>query len=609
MQALILAAGRGSRLKNITRQRPKALVPFRGETPLQRSLRLLAARREIEEIVLVVGYQAEAIRALVGDAVGSVPVRYVYNDDWACTNNIHSFWLARHALHDDFLLLECDLVFDEEVLRRALEEEPGYNAILVDLFQPWMDGTLIEVRDGRMELMSKARQRSGFDPARAYKTVNIYRFRLDFFRDVLAGNLELYLKNMGTNAYYETVLGALLYWGYPDLRLVDVNGCRWYEIDDRIDLQRAEHLFAGPDECYDRLTAMHGGYWKYDVLDFSYLYNAYYPGPDYYAGLAARLPSLIGSYPSCLREINELLAAWLGVERPCVTAANGSAELIRLLVRGRFRQMTVPVPTFNEYLHVGDSTRIDLMPLEPPDFRLEPSRVVAHVRSSGSDALVLVNPGNPTGQLLALPEMQYLLSELRDLRGIIVDESFMDFADPPASLHSEFTRHPNLVVLKSISKSYGVAGLRLGYALSVDTGLIAALSAEMPIWNLNSLAEDFIEYQIKNAAAYQASCARVREDRERLRRALRRIPGLRVHPSAANYFFCELPAEHSSPAVARSLFAAHGILVKDCSGKPGLGDRHLRVAVRTPADNERLVESLRQVLAIPVQEGDRRSAG
>lgn len=599
MQALILAAGRGSRLKNLTREQPKALLPFRGEPLLCRNLRLLAERPEINEIVLVVGYQATVIQALIGDRVGSVPVRYVHNPDWSTTNNIHSFWLARDALHEDFLLLECDLVFDEELLRRAIEDEPEHNAILADHLRPWMEGTVIEFFDGRMEMVNNVRQKAGLDPAHAYKTVNIYRFRADFFRGALLGNLELYLKHMGPNAYYETVLGALLYWGYPDLRLVCVEGCRWYEIDDQMDLAQAEYLFAEPVERYAHLTSSHGGYWKHEMLDFSYLYNPYYPGPDYYEALAKRLPDLVGSYPSCLREINDLVAAWLGVDSRFVTAANGSAELIRLLMHRRCRQVTVPVPTFNEYLRTAAGTQCDSLPLTPPKYQIDVAQLVAHVRAVGSDTLVVVNPCNPTGQLLSLEEMHFLLSNLADLRQVIVDESFMDFSDVTASLQPEFAHYHNLVVLKSISKSYGVAGLRLGYALSADESLIASLRSAMPIWNINSLAEDFLEYQIKHDDAFQIACAHVRKDRKMLRRALRSIPGLRVQASSANFLFCELPADHRSDEVALRLFTRHGILVKDCSGKPGLGSRHLRIAVRTPSENKRLVEALGDVLDSP----------
>ena len=184
---------------------------------------------------------------------------------------------------------------------------------------------------------------------------------------------------------------------------------------------------------------------------------------------------------------------------------------------------------------------------------------------------------------------------------VLLDESFVDFAGPPAgSLLPDLAEHPNLVVVKSVSKVYGVGGLRLGFSATANPGLARWIADRLPIWNVNGLAEEFLRLLPHFRADFEASCRQVRAETRELARLLAELPGLHVVPPDANFVLLRLPPGLPADRVADALFAADGILTKDCAGKtmPD-GHRWLRVASRTPAENAALAAALAAVLRGP----------
>ncbi len=212
--------------------------------------------------------------------------------------------------------------------------------------------------------------------------------------------------------------------------------------------------------------------------------------------------------------------------------------------------------------------------------------------------MIVTSPNNPTS--MAVPRADLLrLGQLLAAEDVllVVDESFVDFCDAGQSLQDELTGNPNLVIVKSMSKAYGIGGLRLGYLATANLELAARLRAELPIWNVNGFAESFLRLLPRYQSEFRASCARVREDRDHLYTRLTKIDALHVYKPDANYVMVRLPETWTGPALTRALFTEHGILIKDCAGKsmPN-GEQYVRIACRTKRENQRLAVALERVL-------------
>jgi NDP-sugar pyrophosphorylase family protein len=243
MQAIILAAGYGKRLKPLTDSVPKCLVPVRGKPLLVRTLELLDARG-IDRAVLVVGHKKEMIYHAVGHRFGNMRISYVENDIYDRTNNVYSLWLARDRLCEDSLLIECDLYYSGRLLDALVEQRRACN-VLVSKYDPaLMNGTVISIGEGDTvrELVLKRHQTEGFDYADKYKTVNMYYFAGEFLREFFLPYLELFVRSHGSQSYYEQVLGTLVYIGEPRCHAVIVESDQWCEIDDENDLRRADGM-------------------------------------------------------------------------------------------------------------------------------------------------------------------------------------------------------------------------------------------------------------------------------------------------------------------------------------------------------------------------------
>jgi histidinol-phosphate/aromatic aminotransferase/cobyric acid decarboxylase-like protein/choline kinase len=603
VQALILAAGIGRRLGHLTNDRTKAMVEVHGRTLLDRSLEALVAHG-VDRIVIVVGYHAQGVRDAVGDDYRGTPVTYVENVDYATTNNIHSLYLAANELaKDDTLLLESDLIYEPRIIERLLAH-PSPNVVAVEAYQPWMDGTMVTLgADHVIEAFVPTHLVDGQAMDQYFKTVNIYKLSQDFIENRYLPFLEAYVRSVGADEYYEQVLRVIAGLDNHGLVGMPVEGERWYEIDDMQDYQIAETMFAPEEERYDRYLARHGGYWRFPhLLDFCYLVNPWFPTMALRDELRRSFDALLSDYPSSQAVQRHLAAKMFDGDPDCFVVGNGAAELITALGEevGAVR-VGVTVPTFEEYLKRFPSAEVITARAAEPDFDTgfyHYARLLQQV-----DVLVLVNPDNPTGRCLTSEEVLALL-ELAESAGkrVILDESFVDFADPghcASLLHQDvLDAYPSSVIVKSISKSYGVPGARLGILATRDAELLAGITRRLSVWNINSFGEYFLQIIGRFQAEYAAGCAELRAERDRLTKQLAAVGGLRVIPSQANYVLCEITADQSAREVASCLLVDHNVLVKDCSAKPGFEELppYLRIAVRDAADNDALVRALHAVL-------------
>jgi choline kinase len=238
MQGLILAAGMGTRLKTLTQSVPKVMIKVNNKPLIMQSLERLY-EQGVTETVIVVGYKKECIIDGLGSFYKDMKLTYVENSVYETTNNVYSLYCAAPYLNEDFLLVEGDLLYSRELLDKAVARKNGCN-IVVSRYNPeTMNGTVIRAKgDKAVELVVKKRQPADFDYSDVWKTVNIYYFSKEFAQKYFE-LLSWYIKNGSLNNYYEFVLGALLYYGEDDIRIIPVDEKEWFEIDDEKDLEIA----------------------------------------------------------------------------------------------------------------------------------------------------------------------------------------------------------------------------------------------------------------------------------------------------------------------------------------------------------------------------------
>ncbi len=607
MHAIILAAGMGKRLKELTRDNTKCMVKVNGVTLIERVLRQLD-KLNLSKVVLVVGYEGEKLKEYVSTLEISTPISYVNNPIYDKTNNIYSLMLAKdYLLEDDTILLESDIIFEDGVLEEIMNDSRDTLA-LVDKYESWMDGTCVTLseNDDIVDFISK-RNFAYKDIDSYYKTVNVYKFSRHFSQTHYVPFLEAYAKALGNNEYYEQVLRVITMLDDPEIKAKKLHGQRWYEIDDIQDLDIAESLFNDDANSQVRnIQSRFGGYWRYPgLVDFCYLVNPYFPPKRLKDELKASFDELLTQYPSGMR-VNSLLAAKnFGVRQEHILVGNGAAELIKALTERLVKSGSktgVIRPTFEEYFNrLGGENAVVFTP-DNDDLAYSADDIMRFFEDKEIGSLVLINPDNPGGNYIPLPDLVRLADWCgkRNVR-LIADESFCDFAEEADnSLIKEeiLGKYPSLVVVKSISKSHGVPGLRLGVLASADETLIAELKKDVAIWNINSFGEFYMQIAEKYSKDYALSLKRLRADRAAFFKALENVGGLRPVPSQANYIMAEITNGMTAAELTKRLLIDYKLLIKDLSSKVKRGGKqYVRIAVRSAADNRRLADALRVIFS------------
>lgn len=604
MQAVILAAGMGRRLGELTGDNTKCMLEVNGVKLIDRALETLA-ECNLSRIVLVVGYKRENVKAYVGNSYKGVEIVYVDNPIYDKTNNIYSLYLAKDYLEaEDTLLLESDLIYEPAVVKRIIDNDYP-NLALVDKYESWMDGTVVVLNEEcKIKNFISKRDFKYSDIDSYYKTVNIYKFSKEFSKSHYVPFLSAYCQALGRNEYYEQVLKVITLLDDSPLKALPLQGEQWYEIDDIQDLDIASGMFESSDEKkYKALTSRFGGYWRYPhMLDFCYLVNPYFPPKQMLDEMKASFETLLREYPSGMR-VNSLLAAKnFSLKQEYIAVGNGAAELIKVLIERHTAKIGVIYPTFEEY--PNRAVRENIVSYIPTnvDKHYSADDIIAFYGDKEIGTLLLINPDNPSGNYIPYSDLLHLI-EWTGKHGVqfIVDESFVDFVDVEGEfslLHNELlAANPHLVVVKSISKSYGVPGIRLGVLASGNTEIIATIKKEVAIWNINSFGEFYMQIYEKYHKDYLLACKAFRKERKLFHEELQQIPFLRVIPSQANYFMCELVGgKYTSHELAVKLLVRYNILIKDCSGKSAFdGGEYIRIAVRDRNDNHRLVEALKEL--------------
>ncbi|GBE14060.1 threonine-phosphate decarboxylase [bacterium BMS3Abin14] len=358
---------------------------------------------------------------------------------------------------------------------------------------------------------------------------------------------------------------------------------------------------------YEFISKQHGGYYRHDFVDHAYLYNLYFPPEAVFTSFKNYIHALVLNYPVAQDALAGLISKLIYQPAERIVVGNGAAELIKIVSGHISSKLIVAVPSFNEYANAAPPGQVVEFALEIPSFHLDVDKFAAEAIRVKADVAVVVTPNNPTSMLVPRSDLIFLAQKLalHDCM-LIVDESFMDFSQNPnqTTLEHDIEQHPNMAIIKSMSKAYGICGLRIGYMLTPNAAFAEAVRNGVHIWNINGFAEEFLRLLPSYRHEFVESCKQVRSDRDNLYCKLCAVPGMIVYKPDANFVFCRLPNyAQSGPEVTRTLFVEHNMYIKHCQGKTLKdSDRYIRIASRTETENCMLVDALADTINLKKME-------
>jgi histidinol-phosphate aminotransferase len=327
-----------------------------------------------------------------------------------------------------------------------------------------------------------------------------------------------------------------------------------------------------------------------DVLDFSVCTNPFMPPP----GIKEAISSApIERYPDSQSSLlRQKLAEKLGIDENNILVGSGTTELIRLVVQVYFQQkdrVLILEPTYGEYevaCRLGDTHLIKYRAVVKDKFRHRVEGVTATIRQKRPRGIFICNPNNPTGQYLSHNDIEKVTEAMKGGL-VIIDEAYISFvAKRWNSL--DLIQHVNVVILRSMTKDYGLPGLRLGYAVA-SLEIIDSLRTALPPWNVNAVAQQAGITVLENEEYLQESLRKTREASEFLLKEISRL-GLKTLSSDAHYFLVKV----GNATECRRSLLMKGILVRDCSSF-GLPE-YIRISPRTIPECRKLVSALRVIV-------------
>jgi histidinol-phosphate/aromatic aminotransferase/cobyric acid decarboxylase-like protein/choline kinase len=590
MKALILAAGFGNRMRPLTDNLHKTLLKVSGRSIIERIVAGLLDNG-ISHIVVVTGYRADELTDYLLSTFPNVKFEFVNNPKYRVTNNIYSMALAFESINfnDDILLIESDLLYEPDVIERAIKSTYN-NVALVSPYRTGLDGTVVEVNQGRITAIYPTHlQDANFNLFDKYKTLNIYKFSKSFCENEFKKLLVYYAKTIDDNCYYELILGILIYMAREIIYCEIIDKSKWAEVDDPNDLKGAEFQF-NKRARLGLLKDGFGGYWNYDVVDFCFIRNMYFPTRSVLSEMKNNLPSLIQNYGSRQLILNEKLSYVMECNKKHLIALNGASQAYPILSRFfKGKKILLPNVTFGEYPRwfTAHETYDDLDGV---------SKSEVEKKLENCDLAIFVNPNQPSGTTVDSHWILTLADSHKETT-FLVDESFIDFSDQ-TSLVSLLDCVPraNVFILRSMSKSHGVPGVRLGFLYTSNVELFDFVMSDIPVWNMNSVAEFYLEILLKNKNALLKSFAQTKLDRTMFSMQLADLKVFEyIYPSGGNYLLARGSVKHfENGRLDEYLLSEHSIFVKDVSDKiADLSNKYFRFAVRTPDENGVLIAAIR----------------
>jgi len=586
MIAIILAAGYGNRMRPLTDNEHKTLLKINDITIIDNIIDSLIDNA-VNNIVVVTGYRSEELKNYLLNNYKDVNFQFVNNKDFKTTNNIYSLSLAfkNIKIDSDIILIESDLIYDHKIICNLINDS-NKNVALVAKYHSGMDGTVVKIgtKNKITEVIPPHLQDSNFSFSDKYKTLNIYKFSKDFTNNIFSKLLNYYSEVIDDNCYYELVLGILIYMQKEDIYSLIVENKDWIEVDDTNDVRIAEYKFA-KDKKKDILGNAWGGYWNYDITDFSFIRNMYFPTPSMIADVKNNIEELIWNYSSSNKIFNKKLSYYLLKDETKLCALNGAAQIYPF-INNKYSDAKVlmPSPTFGEYEKIFNNKEYY------KDDGLFDFKEISN-KIQNNDIIVFVNPNNPTGTFTK-SENIYDLIKKHPKKLFIIDESFIDFSNSLSiSEISGSELLDNFLIIRSMSKSHGFPGVRIGYVYSNNLNMIFDIKNSLPVWNFNSIAEYFLEIMLKYSNEFKKSIDKTIHDRNEFIENMKLQKWVNnVFDSSADFILVE--TDVNILYLIDTLLNQDSIYIRDISSKFNDGKTYFRFAVRTSKENNIMIEAI-----------------
>lgn len=588
MKALILAAGFGNRMSPLTNNKHKTLLPINGEPIMDRIVSSLI-QNGIQKVIVVTGYRSAELIEHLQKNFKTVKFEFVHNAKYRETNNIFSLALAfeQISLDEDLLLIESDLIYTPDVIKKAIESKYE-NVALVSPYRIGLDGTVVQISGNKItSIFPPHLQDEKFNLFDKFKTLNIYKFSKEFCVNEFKKLLVYYAKTIDDNCYYELILGILIYMQRQDIHCEIIDNDSWVEVDDPNDMMGAEFVF-NSEKRLNILEESFGGYWNYDILDFCFIRNMYFPTDSVLAEIKNNLPDILLNYGSKQNILDRKLSYVLQCDEKRLIALNGASQIFPIIsnIFGNQRAL-IPNPTFGEYEKIFPNS------LTYND-RVGINEKEVESLISECKIVVFVNPNNPTGSIVKTSKIIELINKFED-KYFIIDESFIEFSEEPSVIdYLENNPKDNVLVIRSMSKNYGMPGIRLGFVYLCNIELLQNFKSMIPIWNMNSIAEFYMEIILKNKRDLNKSFIRTKNDRFEFIQVLRNSNYFdEVYESEADFILVRKAKIKSSSELVKYLLSNHLIYIKDVSSKMvDNQNNYYRIAVRKPEENNRLIDAI-----------------
>ena len=602
MQSLILADMKKSSMNCLTGEDPDCMIQIDGISIIERMLKQLD-KNKVSKVIIVVGCNKEKMIGAISNLNLKAEIEVLENDSCEETGSIYSLLLAKdRLLLDDTVILNAQMIVEDSVLESILNEKKECN-VLVDTDKNWMTGETILIDDDERVLsFGKKKISNTYSSMASYKMVGICKFDRKFAEKYYIPVLETMINVLGSSLDYSAPLNVIAMSEDVKIRALYIGNAHWREINNIEDINQATILFSKDKKSVaDKMLGSWGGYWRYpDYLDYFYLVTPYYPPCELVEELQNNFKALLEQYPSGMRVNAELAASAFGISPENIIVGNGAAELIKSMM-GFIKGKTGFIrPTFDEYPNrYTDIETVNYL-VESEDFSYSASDLIEYFDKTSISNLVLVNPDNPSGNYIPKGDMMRMISWARDKDiKVIIDESFVDFSDEiDSSLIDQETlnRYPNLYVIKSISKSYGVPGLRLGVLASGDKKIISWMKRDVSIWNINSFAEFYMQICGKYRDSYVESLEKFKKERNRFVSKLQDLRCVRVIPSQANYLMLELLDDLDAEELKQRMLLEQKVFIKTLNKKIKGKKQYLRIAIRNESDNDMFIQKLTETL-------------
>lgn len=600
MQAIILAAGMGKRLGEYTKDNTKCMVPVNEIRLIDRVLTQLSELK-LNRVIIVVGYKGKNLIEYLGDKyVDKLNIEFIDNSIYYKTNNIYSLALTKEKLiEDDTLLIESDLIF-EKGLFNLLVQNPYPNLALVAKYESWMDGTMVCIDEDNNIVNFVPKAAFSYNESDSYyKTVNIYKFSKEFLLHKYVPFLEAYTSAVGNNEYYENVLRIISFLNSHELKALPISNEKWYEIDDKQDLDIAEALFADDGNIHGKFINREGGYWRFPkLIDSSALINPYFPSSKMVDEMKASFDTLLTNQSSCSK-INILLSSKCWAIRESYIVPVNSFDLLLSLRRELNGKLGVILPAMEGLDRLYKENELVIYKPNNDVFSYDSKDIISFFNEYSINTLLLTNPSNPAGVVLSKDKLLDVVNWCKRKNIVLVlDESFIDLTTNPKLdsllVDSVLEEYNNLIILKNVSECYGVPGLQFSVIASSNMVLINKIKENAGIRNLNSFSEYFLQILSKYEKDYKRSCERLREERLVFIEALKTVNYLRVIPSESSFILVEILKPYRFDDVAKKMLKEYNVLLKNVSDVVGLDKREFaRISIKKHLENTKILNALK----------------